>query len=151
MGLEETQRQVQNLAATFSRRAWLPRRLSLNRMAQYVLLVVFLFLSLLVLLVTLNIALRPRIAVLADFWGLPLPPDWHNFRWAWSYMGQPLLNTLLIIGTAVLGILLFAIPASYALARIRFPGRRVLFYLILAFIMIPPAILLTPNFILAVQ
>jgi ABC-type glycerol-3-phosphate transport system permease component len=151
MGLEDTQRQVRNLTATFSRRAWLPRRFSLSRIAQYALLIVALFLSLLVLLVTLNIALRPRIAVLADFWGLPLPPYWNNFRWAWSYLRQPLSDTLLIIGSSVLGILLFAAPASYALARIRFPGRRIIFYLFLAFVMIPPAILLTPNFILAVQ
>lgn len=139
------------MTATLSFRAWLSHRVSFARLIQYSLLITFLFLSMFVMLITLGISLRPRLAVQVDFWALPLPLYWDNYRWAWAYLRQPMINTLVIIGSSLVGILIFACPASYALVRINFPGKNLIFYAILAFIMVPPAILLTPNFILAVQ
>ena len=62
-----------------------------------------------------------------------------------------MILTLSIISISILGILGFACPAAYALARITFPGKRYIFLAVLALIMIPSPILLTPNFILANQ
>lgn len=51
---------------------WRLPQLNINRSLQYILLIGLLFLSSLVLLVMLSVSLRPRIAVVADFWGLPI-------------------------------------------------------------------------------
>ena len=118
---------------------------------QYAILIGVLILSMSVLLVTISISLRPRIAVLNDFWSLPIPPWWQNYRWTLDYLTAPMITTLGIISVSIVSILIFACPAAYTLARLSFPGRRIIILAILAFTMIPPPILLTPNFILANQ
>ena len=125
--------------------------ISLNRFAQYAVLLGVLALALVVVLTMISMSLRPRIALLLDFWALPIPPFWGNYRWALRYLQEPLVLTLFIVGTSIVGILIFACPAAYALARIHFPGRRFIFLAVLALIMIPGPIMLTPNFILANQ
>ena len=131
-------------------RSVLPR-IHRNRVAQYIVLIMVLALSLVVLLTTISLSLRSRIAILLDFWGLPIPPLWENYRWAFRFLQEPLVLTLVIIGISILGILVFSCPAAYALARLNFPGRRFTTIAVLTLIMIPAPILLTPNFILANQ
>lgn len=61
------------------------------------------------------------------------------------------LRTLFISVVSILGVLIVACPSAYAFARMKFPGSGVLFYVVLAVMMIPGIILLTPHFILAQQ
>lgn len=60
--------------------------------------------------------------------------------WAWLF--NTFLYTMLSTGIHVL----FDSMAAYALARRRFPGRRLLFWAILAAIMMPPQVTLIPLF-----
>jgi multiple sugar transport system permease protein len=53
--------------------------------------------------------------------------------------------TVAIIGTTL--VVTFDTLAAYALARLRFPGRDILFYAIVASLIVPPEILLIPNYI----
>jgi multiple sugar transport system permease protein len=57
------------------------------------------------------------------------------------------LNSLMVavIGTA--SVVVVDTLAAYALARLHFPGRDVLFYAIVASLIVPPEILLIPNYI----
>jgi multiple sugar transport system permease protein len=57
------------------------------------------------------------------------------------------LNSLVVasVGTAL--VLVVDVLAAYALARMRFPGRDVLFFLIVASLIVPHEILLIPNYI----
>jgi ABC-type glycerol-3-phosphate transport system permease component len=57
-------------------------------------------------------------------------------------------NTLFVAGTVTAVKLLIDSMAAYALARMRFPGRRLVFGLLGAAIMIPPALLIIPLFFL---
>src|SRR6266853_420364 len=62
------------------------------------------------------------------------------------------LGGLLVLSAVPIVVMLaLAARASYAFARIQFPGRAKLFYLIILVMMIPGTILLTPHFILANQ
>ena len=66
--------------------------------------------------------------------------DEHFLRWIW--------NSLYVAGAAAILNVLFNSMAGYALARLSFPGRKSLFMLILALIMVPGQILLIPNFLI---
>lgn len=57
------------------------------------------------------------------------------------------VNTLFIGGVVVLGVLFTSVLAGYAFARLSFPGRNVLFVLLLATLMIPFELTLVPNFV----
>lgn len=72
-----------------------------------------------------------------------------NYRTAVLDLIPALLRTLWVCGASILGILAISSVASFAFARMRFPGQEVVYYLVLAVLMIPGVILLAPNFILA--
>jgi multiple sugar transport system permease protein len=62
--------------------------------------------------------------------------------------GRWLLNSAIVAITVTLFNLLFNSMAGYALARIRFPGNRFFFFLILAVLVVPVQITLLPKFLI---
>ena len=61
------------------------------------------------------------------------------------------LNTLFVCFVIIAGQLLFSSMGAYAFARLRFPGRDVLFLMFLATMMVPGAVTLIPTFIVIRQ
>jgi len=57
------------------------------------------------------------------------------------------LNSMLVAGTGTAAIIVVDILAAYPLARMKFPGRDALFFLIVASLIVPHEILLIPNYI----
>jgi ABC-type glycerol-3-phosphate transport system permease component len=62
-----------------------------------------------------------------------------------------LRNTVLLAGMSVIGQTVIAILAAYGFARMRFPGRDVLFAILLLSIFVPSIILLVPNLIIVTR
>jgi ABC-type glycerol-3-phosphate transport system permease component len=79
---------------------------------------------------------------------VPVPPAIGNLAEAWSRanLGQALLNSTYVASLTVAGGLVLAIPAAFALTRLRPPGRAALFVLILAPLIIPTEVLIVPLF-----
>ncbi|HZD26356.1 MAG TPA: carbohydrate ABC transporter permease [Alphaproteobacteria bacterium] len=74
-------------------------------------------------------------------------PTLHNFALAWESADFPrnALNTLILVaGTLAVQLVTISL-AGYAFARLRFPGRSVVFYLFLLQLMLVPPILIVPN------
>ncbi len=96
-------------------------------------------------------ALKPsdEIFVFPPVW-IPKHFEWHNFVDAMTEVpfGQYALNTLLIALVNVVGNVVSCSLVAYGFARFRFPGRRILFMILLATLMIPSQVLLVPQFIL---
>jgi multiple sugar transport system permease protein len=59
-----------------------------------------------------------------------------------------LRNSLVAAGGYTLAVLIICTPAAYAFARLRFPGNRILFAILLITIMIPGQVTLIPNYML---
>ena len=81
-----------------------------------------------------------------------LPRDWTvaNYIMAWQStpFGRFLLNSLIQSGMITLGQVLVSILAAYAFAVLVFPGRNLLFYIVLGSLMVPFELTFIPNFIL---
>jgi ABC-type glycerol-3-phosphate transport system permease component len=79
---------------------------------------------------------------------LPWPPAIGNFATAWTRanLGGALLNSAYVTSLTVAGVLALAIPAAYALARLRPPGRALLMLVVLAPLIIPTEVLIVPLF-----
>ncbi len=75
---------------------------------------------------------------------------WQNYREAFSFgmWGRWALNTVIITAVSVVGTLLSTSLVAYAFARLRWPGRDMLFSLVLATMMLPGVVLFIPQFIL---
>jgi multiple sugar transport system permease protein len=61
------------------------------------------------------------------------------------------LNSVIVAALVTLGNLFFDSLAGYAFARLRFPGRTLLFYLVLGTMMVPGAMTLLPIFVILVK
>lgn len=81
---------------------------------------------------------------------IPDPIVWNNYAKVFETLpfGRFFLNTIIYTGAVMLGQLLFCSLAGYAFARLRFPGRDLIFYLYLGTMMIPASVTLVPSFIL---
>ena len=88
-----------------------------------------------------------------NFTLVPSPIDVGNYVKLFSEndVGRAVLNTFLYIIPPVFVGLFFSTTAAYALARIKFHGRKVLFYIILSTMVIPGIIILMPSYSLFVN
>lgn len=85
-----------------------------------------------------------------DIWALPTDIKWSNYSEAWNNydIGQSLLNTLYYVGVAlVLGTFLTTLNA-YALTRMEFKGRKLIWGLIMLSLFLPGINALVPQYIL---
>jgi ABC-type glycerol-3-phosphate transport system permease component len=85
------------------------------------------------------------------------PPQWIPHKFYWGNFGTVLhqtsylrwgLNTLIFATCVTLITLVIDTMAGYAFARLRFPGRTLLFSLVLATLMIPTAAVVAPLYIM---
>ncbi|MFA9402338.1 MAG: carbohydrate ABC transporter permease [Anaerolineales bacterium] len=72
-----------------------------------------------------------------------------NYIFAWSEgnFSEFLINSVQITFITLAGELIFSILAAYAFARINFPGRNLIFGILLSSMMIPGMVTMIPNFI----
>jgi ABC-type glycerol-3-phosphate transport system permease component len=91
----------------------------------------------------------------ADIWlyppkWIPSPVLWSNYPEALQLMHFPrlLYNTLVITITGTLGLLISCSWVVYGFARFRFPGRDLLFVLLLSTMMLPAQVTMIPVFIM---
>jgi ABC-type glycerol-3-phosphate transport system permease component len=80
---------------------------------------------------------------------LPSIPRWGNYLEAWDEANFALYisNSVKITAITVTGELVFCTLAAYAFARMEFPGKTLLFNLLLATLMLPEAVIWIPNYI----
>ncbi len=97
----------------------------------------------------LSTALKGDREVFSTDW-IPQTLTWDNFANAFSYgsWGYWAVNTIIIAGVAVIGKVLSTSIVAYAFARLRWPGRDVVFALVLATMMLPGVVTMIPQFIL---
>ena len=80
---------------------------------------------------------------------IPNPVRWRNYPDALTALPfeRYILNTLFITGSNMIGVLRSASLAAYGFARLRFPGRDVIFWMLLSTLMLPQAVILIPRYI----
>lgn len=76
--------------------------------------------------------------------------QWENYPKSFSILpfGRFALNSARISGLVILGYMLSAPLAGFAFARLRFPGRDVLFVFVLSSMMLPYTVTMVPHYIL---
>ena len=68
------------------------------------------------------------------------------YDFAWMYLQEYVLNTVIIAVMEVVGVVLFASMASYGFTRFRFKGQDLLFTVFLAFMMVPGILTLASQY-----
>ncbi|THF83504.1 carbohydrate ABC transporter permease [Cohnella fermenti] len=80
----------------------------------------------------------------------PANPDWSSYAKAFekSDFGHYYLNTIFAAFMKTLFPVIFSSMAAYAFARIKFPGRTLLFFIIISVMMVPNPVFYTPQYLL---
>jgi multiple sugar transport system permease protein len=105
------------------------------------------FLTPIVYLVLLSLMTSNQ-ALTSDYW----PNSWHPGNYLQVFEVTPLprylLNTVIYAVCATGFMLLSSVPAAYALAKLRFPGRNALFLLVICVMMLPPQVVTVPLYLM---
>jgi multiple sugar transport system permease protein len=99
----------------------------------------------------LSSSLKPNVEIFsATVQLIPAQPILDNYAEAVARqpVGRAILNSLIVAGCETLAVVLTSVFIAYPFARLRFPGRDVLFLLILGTMMIPSQATMIPSFIL---
>lgn len=96
-------------------------------------------------------SLKPEAQVFAP--GLEIIPRtfvWQNYPVALAYIpfGLYALNTLMIASAAALAVVISSSLTAYSFARLRWPGRDVVFFVLLATLMLPHQVTMLPVFVI---
>ncbi|HBM79877.1 MAG TPA: ABC transporter permease, partial [Clostridiaceae bacterium] len=131
-----------------NRRSFKKRSLS-SKIIRYIVLIIFAIPMVLPLLWMLSTALKNNNSVFA------IPPEWIPKEFQISNFATGLIqidfwsrfsNTMIIAVLCVVGQILSSLSVGYAISRIRFPGRKLWFYLIIGSMMLPGMVSLIPVF-----
>lgn len=135
---------------TVSRPGLSVRKLASSAVLYAILVVLSLIFTLpLLWMVTTSLKEQGQVFQVPPVW-IPDPVRWDNYQeaahraplWLWLH------NTATITVLATVGNVLTASMVGFGFARLRFPGRDVLFILLLSTMMLPPVVTMVPKFIL---
>lgn len=80
------------------------------------------------------------------------PTTWHWENFVDVFGKAPLvryfLNSIMYAGLATIFMLVSSIPVAYALARMKWRGRNVMFYLVIVAMMLPPQVMAVPMYVM---
>ena len=87
-------------------------------------------------------------AAYATHFDLFAPLTWHNFAAAWDAapFARYFLNTMMLVSLILAAQFLLCTPAAFAFARMSFPGRDMLFAILLLQLLVMPEVLLVENY-----
>ena len=117
----------------------------------YIFLVVFTLLYMMPLFSAVVASLRTQDDIsLNGFWSIPEEITFQNYPEAWTggRVNKYLLNSFIITIPALTATIFLSSLSAFALARYRFPGNRLIYFMYVAGTMLPFQILLLPVFIL---
>jgi len=142
------------------------RRRTLVTTIRFVVLVVFIIVMLFPLVWIVSGSLKPLAQVfeIPVRW-IPDPIQWWNYPDAWGISGQAealnyhlttnfntnLINSLIVTGVQVVIRVLLCSLAGYGFAKHNFPGKEILFILILGMSLLPLQIIMVPLFVIVKQ
>ena len=91
--------------------------------------------------------------ILNSPWSLPSSPQFGNWARAWTSanIGRYFLNSLIVVGGALVLTMLLGALVAYALARYEFRGNRLIYYTFVAAMFFPVFLALVPLFFVVQQ
>jgi ABC-type glycerol-3-phosphate transport system permease component len=123
------------------------RRVSAWGIVWRILLVAILLLTFLPFLFMISTSFKDAHQFYHSFWTPTWPPAWDNYAKASVDLKGYVVNSLIVTSLTVLGVLAFSVMTGFLFARYRFPGKEVIYYMMLAMLMVPGILMLIPQFV----
>lgn len=114
---------------------------------KHLLLLVISFFLFFPFLVTISISFKDLSQFATQPFWPTLPLTWSNYREAGEIVIPFIVNSIVICGLTCIGVVLIGALTAWVFATYEFPGREILYYLILALLMVPSILTLIPTFV----
>lgn len=124
------------------------RKLSLSYIISRLVMIILLVTTFFPFVMMINMSVKPTVLITTDFLSFPSEPYWQNFIKAFEFVKRPIINSLCICGVSLLGILINVSLSGYAFAKMRFKGKKVLFSVLMAVMMVPVTITIVPQYLI---
>lgn len=111
-----------------------------------VIALIFLFMAFIPIFIMMLLSLKSNAQIYGDFFTLPHPVMWSNYNTAVEKLIPNMINTLAVVSIATVITLILSAVGGYVFAKLRFPGKNFLFTMILALMMVPGVLTLTPLY-----
>lgn len=106
----------------------------------------FVFLAFIPIFLMLFLSLKNQAQFYGNLWAIPNPPQWSNYSAAWGQMFGNMVNSVITVAVGTLLIVALSAMSGYVFARLEFPLKNFLFMLMLALMMVPGVLTLTPSY-----
>lgn len=116
-----------------------------------VIIVLLLLISFVPIALMIMLSFKTNAEVYSNFFALPKSLNWANYSSAVGLLGRNMFNTVAVVAIAVVLTLILSVMGGYVFARMNFPGKNLLYVLLMALMMIPGILYLAPNYALVQQ
>lgn len=116
-----------------------------------VIIVLLLLISFVPIALMVMLSFKTNAEVYSNFFALPKSLNWANYSSAVGLLGRNMFNTVAVVAIAVVLTLILSVMGGYVFARMNFPGKNLLYVLLMALMMIPGILYLAPNYALVQQ
>lgn len=122
------------------------RKIGVGYLLSRLLLLILLAATFFPVLMMINMSLKPNVMIVNDFLGLPEKIYWINFQKAFHFVVRPIFNSMFVCLISLILILIVVALSGYTFGRMEFKGRKFLYTLVLAVMMIPYTLLIIPSY-----
>ena len=116
-----------------------------------VIIVLLLLISFVPIALMIMLSFKTNAEVYSNFFALPKSLNWANYSSEVGLLGRNMFNTVAVVAIAVVLTLILSVMGGYVFARMNFPGKNLLYVLLMALMMIPGILYLAPNYALVQQ
>ena len=133
------------LSANAMKRRWKTRTISFQTLIT-VIAIIFVLLAFIPIFLMLFLSLKSPSQFYSNLWAIPNPPQWSNYNAAYLQLFQNMVNSVVTVTGGTLLIVVLSAMSGYVFARLDFPLKNFLFMMMLALMMVPGVLTLTPSF-----
>ena len=133
------------LSANAMKRRWKTRPISFQTLIT-VIAIIFVLLAFIPIFLMLFLSLKSPSQFYSNLWAIPNPPQWSNYNAAYLQLFQNMVNSVVTVTVGTLLIVVLSAMSGYVFARLDFPLKNFLFMMMLALMMVPGVLTLTPSF-----
>lgn len=109
------------------------------------------FLVVLPLVITILSSIKTNYELSGGVWSLPKTPKWTNWLLAFDAMSLNMINSILVCLIATAGIILISSISAFVFVRHDFIGKEIIFSAIIALMVVPSVLTLTPLYLLILK
>ena len=134
------------------------RRVSLKEMKEKrfqfgikTIMIILLILSFIPMILMIMMSFKSTLEMYNNFFGLPRHIEFSNYEAAVSFLGGNMINSIAMVFVSVVLTLIFSGIGGYVFAVKEFPGKNILYTLLLMLMMIPSILSLASNYNLIID